>query len=283
MQEMQSRLWPLGMHPGGLGWSLARGPFASTVALWSDEGRLVAWAGIDHPDELLAQVEPGEDEAAEAVMAWFLAGSPGAELRIPLTDSETTLRAAAVRRGFEDSGKATYGLWMDAVPRPHVAGEYPVRAVQPEEAARRVEVHRAAWKPSELPWSPGHGPVTDPEATSSFDQAAYAACRRTWLYDADFDLVAVAPDGTFAASCLAWFDPSTGVAEIEPLGVHPAHRRRGLAGLLCHEVARRVAERGGSEVFINSGPNEGYPAPPGAYAKAGFRIVKRGTVYVRPR
>jgi GNAT superfamily N-acetyltransferase len=157
-----------------------------------------------------------------------------------------------------------------------------VRSVRPDEVAARVEAHRAAWRPPDMPWPTARLAEIDPAATSSFTEEKYARCRATWLYDAELDLVAVAPDGSFAANCLAWLDPSTGVAEIEPLGVHPAHRRRGLAGALCQEVARRVTDRGGREVFINTGPNEAYPAPPAAYAKAGFRTVRRGTIWVRP-
>lgn len=71
--------------------------------------------------------------------------------------------------------------------------------------------------------------------------------RKAWLYDPALDLVAVADadrDGRFAACCIAWFDPATGVCEIEPLGVAPKHRRRGLAVALCLEVANLVADAG---------------------------------------
>lgn len=38
---------------------------------------------------------------------------------------------------------------------------------------------------------------------------------------------------------------------------------------------------GGSQLFINTAVREEYPAPSGAYLKAGFEMVERTTVYVR--
>ena len=109
--------------------------------------------------------------------------------------------------------------------------------------------------------------------------------RRAWRYDPELDLVAVSDhdDGRFAACCIAWFDPSIGVAEIEPLGVAPEHRRHGLAVALCLEVANQVAARGGTHVYINAQPQPGYPAPSSAYFAAGFELVERATTYAAPR
>ncbi len=91
-----------------------------------------------------------------------------------------------------------------------------------------------------------------------------------------------APDGTLAASCLGWWDPHTGTAEIEPLGVVPAHRRRGLAGALTLAVSDTVAGWGGRQVFINTGPRADYPAPAAAYAAVGFQVIRRGQWHRRP-
>jgi ribosomal protein S18 acetylase RimI-like enzyme len=166
-------------------------------------------------------------------------------------------------------------------PRRHVDG-YVIRPVGPDETASRVEVHRAAWKPSSIPYIDERH--VDPDAESSFTPAAYEAVRDTWLYDPRLDLVAATNDDDreFAACCIAWFDPSTGVCEIEPLGVVPGHRRRGLAVALCLEVAHLVADRGGSQVYINVQPEPGYVASTSAYFAAGFELVERATTYAMP-
>jgi GNAT superfamily N-acetyltransferase len=152
---------------------------------------------------------------------------------------------------------------------------YHVRSVRDDELTARVEVHRAAWNPHHLPWHRDHRPSYPPEARSGHTLDIYHRVRRAWMYDPALDLVAVAPDGSFAGCCIAWLDPRTGIAEIEPLGVTPPHRRRGVAQALCHEATCRVARAGGRQLIINQWPNPRYPAPAGAYAKAGFELDER--------
>jgi len=281
IQRLATELWPRGLHPGGLGWAAARGRLAEHLVLAEGDG-VVGWAGVSQPGELVAQVDPGSPRAARNLVEWLLAAANGPELTIEVAHGDRVLSDALLAAGFLSCPNRGVGVGMrrPAVDRPpSIGGGYRVRNVEPGELADRVEVHRAAWKPALLPWHPVHRPVTDPEATSPFTRGHYDAVRRTWLYDPRLDLVVVAPDGSLVACCIAWFDPATGCAEIEPLGVVPEHRRRGLAGLLCLEVAARVARAGGQEVFINTGPRPDYPAPYGAYTKAGFEVVSRTSPY----
>jgi ribosomal protein S18 acetylase RimI-like enzyme len=282
VQALASRLWPMGWHPGGLGWALARNKLAQEVVIFDDADGLAGWAALDQPGSLLAQLDPSRPEAATQIVEWFLDAAEGLELSVEVMDGDDALSGALDRRGFRRAAEAgpVCGMSRPALARaPSLPGGYTVRCVQAAETSARVEVHRAAWLPASLPWHPEHRPRTEPGATSDFNERAYEAVRRTWLYDPELDLVAVDPDGNLAACCIAWFDPTTGVAEIEPLGVVPEHRRRGLAGALCREVAARVGATGGREVFINTAPDVAYPASSGAYAKAGFEVVTRGSTY----
>ena len=63
----------------------------------------------------------------------------------------------------------------------------------------------------------------------------------TPLYQPDLDLVAAAPDGTLAGFCVGWHEPSRGVAQLEPVGVHPRYQRRGLSRALLTEMLRGVS------------------------------------------
>lgn len=290
VQQLASRLWPHGWHPGGLGWALARGQLGHEVALFGDgAGALAGWAARDQhaPGELLAQVDPAHPEAAGAAVAWLLECAEGDDLAIEVPAGADVLRAALAHTGFTPRpGMPVYAMRRSAgapAAASALARGYAVRAVGADERAARVDVHRAAWRPASLPWHPDHQVPVDPDATSSFTAADYDAVRDTWLYDRDLDLVAVAPDGSLAACCIAWFDPATGVAEIEPLGVAPEHRRQGLAVALCHDAAARVRANGGRQLFINTGPREEYPGPAGAYAKAGFETYERASTYVLER
>jgi GNAT superfamily N-acetyltransferase len=284
LQHLASRLWPRGWHPGGLGWALARGRLADEVVVFEGTDGVEGWAarsGVHEPGELLAQLAPAHPEIADAIVEWFLATPCVTPLSIDVYDGDTVLASALRRAGFEPQSRArVVGMFRRAhgVASPTHTG-YSIRATRPDELDARVDVHRAAWKPATQPWSDGR--VVDPQAESPFNAAEYQAVRNTWLYAPELDLVAVAPDQTLAACCIAWFDPAIGVAEIEPMGVVPEHRRTGLAVALCHEVAARVRALGGDSVFINTGPRPEYPAPYGAYAKAGFEVVGRATTYRR--
>jgi ribosomal protein S18 acetylase RimI-like enzyme len=252
-----------------------------TVVGWA------SWGGHDI-GELHAQVDRGRADVAAALVDWIVDHAPlTSRAKITVWDGAEELEAEVQGAGFAASSRREWaGMFRDVEgaegdPRRTVAG-YTIRALR--ESAReleaRVAVHRRAWRPASLPYVDGRS--VDPEAESSFTAEAYKAVRSTWLYDAELDLVAVAPDGELAACCIGWFDPATGVTEIEPLGVAPEHRRRGLAVALCLEIAARTEAGGGSQVFVNTALRADYPAPALTYTQAGFQLSERATTYVLP-
>lgn len=286
MQRLSQSIWPLGWHPGGLSWWLGRAELPpAEIAVVRAGGQVSGWSAFSHGDELTVDADPEQPEVARELVGWIVDRAGSMDLTILVPAAHDALRAAVEEAGFApDPGAPWAGLWLDAsAARAASPSGYTVRAVRPGEERERVEVHRSAWLPAALPYPPDRRSDIAPGATSSFTEAACDRLRTTWLYDPDLDLVAVAPDGSMAACCVGWFDPVSGVTEVEPLGVDPEHRRRGLAGALCLEVAARTAERGGREVFINTGPSAAYPAPELAYRKAGFRSVTRGAAYRRPK
>lgn len=250
MQRLVSSLWPEGRHAGGLAWSVTTDQL-DDLMLYEDGDELVGFVGQEDG----APVVAARPEALE-----HIAAAADVE-RVPGADRMMR------REATEDVPPAPDG--------------YSVRSVREDELDARVQVHRDAWNPHHLPWHRDHRPSYPQDARSGHSREIYERVRRAWMYDPSLDLVAVASDGSFAGSCIVWFDPRTATAEIEPLGVAPTHRRRGVAGALCHEATRRVAELGGREVFIYQQPNEAYPAPAAAYARAGFEVVEHGHTYRR--
>jgi GNAT superfamily N-acetyltransferase len=287
MQRLASRVWPSGWHPGGLGWGLPRQALSDVLMVALDEGgsgTIVGFAGSGGDE--ITHVERDRDDVADALVTWLLEVDEHAPITV--WDGADALKRAVSRAGLEPVGREPWsGMLLDVAavrddPRCHVDG-YAIRPVRPDEIAARVEVHRAAWKPSSIPYIDGRS--VDPNAESSFTSAAYGSVRTAWLYDPALDLVAVADsdhNARFGACCIAWFDPATGVCEIEPLGVAPEHRRRGLAVALCLKVANLVAARGGTHVYINAQPQPGYVASTCAYFSAGFELVERATTYATP-
>jgi GNAT superfamily N-acetyltransferase len=288
MQRLASRCWPQGLHPGGLGWSQATHQLAGElVVIDGRHGDLEGWAGVSQPGHLALQVAADRPRVRNALIEWLVGTAQGTELSVDVYDDQT--RQDFVHRGFVQTsppfgyyqmGQPGLSAAVNDVSGPAVVG-YAIRDVQADEDEERVAVHRAAWRPADLPFHPNHQPALDESLSSSFTLESYRRVQSTDLYDISLDLVAVAPDGSFAGCCIGWLDRATGWAEIEPLGIVPAHRRRGLALALCAETARRVARAGGHHVFINTGPSDMYPAPYAAYRKAGFEPFIRGTTLSR--
>ena len=284
LQDVARRAWPSTWHPGGLGWAVGTSQLAEQVALFLLGDQPVGWGGADRSGRVLTQIDRAHGHYADLLVEWCLGAVDAGVIEVNLGDHDDDLIAAFRNAGFQarDDIAPIFGMFRAVrvpVGAPDLPPGYAVRATTPDEVPARVEAHRAAWLPSALPWHPDHRPEYPPESTSSYDLACHDRVTRTPLYDIDLDLVVETPYGSLAGCCVIWFDPRLGVAEIEPLGVHPAHRRKGLAMALCHEAVARVARRGGTEVFINAGPREDYPATAAAYAKAAFVTRPRARTY----
>lgn len=288
MQTLASSCWPHGLHPGGLGWSMATGQLADRIMMVDGlDGELVGWAGLSQPGSLWLQVAPDSPDVRAQLIGWLVDAADGPRLSVDVYDDAVLNDFRRI--GFEPT-PPPFGYYQMGRPglrarvgslRSTLPSGYTIRSVLSDEADRRVAVHRTAWRPADLPFNPEHRPDIDESWSSSFTLDHYRSVQSTDLYDVDLDLVAVAPDRSFAACCIGWLDSATGWVEIEPLGVVPDHRRRGLALALCAEVARRAADLGAHDVFINTGPSELYPAPYAAYQKAGFTPFVRSTTLVR--
>ncbi|HUT82755.1 MAG TPA: GNAT family N-acetyltransferase [Candidatus Bathyarchaeia archaeon] len=60
------------------------------------------------------------------------------------------------------------------------------------------------------------------------------------FYHPELDIISVAPDGSFAAFCTIRLDPIGKIAELEPVGTHPNHRRLGLGKAVILEGLKRL-------------------------------------------
>lgn len=91
----------------------------------------------------------------------------------------------------------------------------------------------------------------------------------TPLYQPDLDLVAVAPDGTLAGFCVGWHEPARGVAQFEPVGVHPSYQRLGLSRALLTQMLHRFKAHGASVAVVETEFHRS--AARAAYDAVGFR------------
>jgi GNAT superfamily N-acetyltransferase len=95
--------------------------------------------------------------------------------------------------------------------------------------------------------------------------AKYAPSFRT-----DLHLVAVAPDGSFAAHAALTLDATNRQAIYEPVCTHPEHRRHGLAQTLMFELMHRAKALGAMHLSVETGDMEAANA---LYDSIGFSEV----------
>jgi GNAT superfamily N-acetyltransferase len=193
----------------------------------------------------------------DELIDWHVQASSGTDTRaeISLPDADVAAAVRLTDRGFARFDDHLYeGLYrpLDDV-SDLVPSAIEVRGVDAGDLPARVAVHRSAFHPSRV------------------TQASYATVMASPLYRAELDVVAVAPEGSFGAFALGWFDPEIEAVELEPVGADPAHRGRGYARAACAQVLRRAHEAGAREAVVWSVVGN---EPAGRlYRSLGFRPV----------
>jgi len=267
------------LHVGDVVWGMyhrtAYDPVRN-IQLWEDhQGTLLGFAWHEDPDGVLLQVAPhlrGTGLLEAEMIAWGAsrvdrsAPSSDGQLWTRVYDGDTQTVAYLAKMGW--SRDETHSLKMrralDApVPDMELPAGFTVRPVSDEEEwAARVALHRAVW----------------PGATMTL--AAYQRLRAAPGFLPELDLVAVAPDGTFAAYCICWLDVVNGTGEFEPVGTHAAFRGQGLGKAVMHEGLGRLHALGARIARVTAfGDNV---AAAKLYASMGFTIWDTEHLYSKP-
>jgi mycothiol synthase len=238
----------------------------AAVFLWeADGGRLAAVLHPDGPGEAYLKVHPAF-RSAELEVAMLSV----AETQFATTQADGSQRLVfwahegdALRRDLlERRGYVRQGVPEYQRRRPM---DQPIPDIQPAEGytvctlGDESELPARSW----VSWRAFHPDEPDDKYQG---WEWYRNVQRAPLYCRDLDLVAVAPDGELAAFCTVWFDDVTRTAAFEPVGTHPAHRRKGLGRTLLAEGLRRVQRLGATVATVGS-----YSHAAGAlYASMGF-------------
>ncbi len=86
----------------------------------------------------------------------------------------------------------------------------------------------------------------------SLDEAWFRGKSSAPSYSYEWDLLIVSPKDRLAAYNLVWLYPQNQTAEIDPVGTHPDHRKRGLSRALILESFKRMRENGIRYAYIAS-------------------------------
>ena len=250
------------------------------AALWADaEGRLLAWAVMQAPFWAIdyamdPQAGPG---LHRRILAWadsrarHVVGTPYGH---PMWFVNVFAHQADRIRDLEAAGYACQAdvgedSWSKvlllrppglAVPECPIPPGFVLRPLAGQaEADAYVDLHRTVFESKSMTVEWRQRTLKQPE------------------YLPDLDLVAVAPDGSLAAFCIAWLEAQSRLGQIEPLGVHPAWRNLGLGQGILSEALRRLQACGAQQVCVET---DEYRNPALAlYESAGFRRARSVLVY----
>ena len=222
--------------------------------------RRVGW--LSPPGELESVVHPERPDLVGQVLDWFESEAESDEREVWSLEAEPEWTAELERRGYRRDEIFFERLLARPAKPDESAGVpegYRLRTMAGrEDVAARVEVQRAAF-------------------TSTMTDEKYAHVQRTWPYRPELDVVVEAPDGSFAAFCTAWLDDENAAGLLEPVGTHPAHRRRGLASAVCIDALRALREAGATVAQVGFGSDAAYAA----YRSIGFELSAADLVYRR--
>lgn len=256
------------LHVGDLLWRMRDVAYERHLYLWEDArgelAGLVGWDGgfLDY------QCHPrwtGSDLLAR-IMDWAEEQSPpGQSVTTYANEAEAPLVAwlAARRYQHQEQGVNYHTRFLeDSLEAPTLPEGYSVRHLRgPEEIEARVRGHQEGWQ------------------TTKLTVAMYQRLMTLPGYRPDLDIVVVAPDGTFAATCNCWLDERSKAGLFEPVSTHPDHRRRGLGRALLVYGFTQLRRLGAETAWVISMFSN--PASTCLYESCGMAIVRRDGYYRR--
>jgi predicted N-acetyltransferase YhbS len=242
------------------------------VGVWEADGDVVGVAAIEHPDlthrgygEIFVQRHPDHLALLDEMLAYgerrFAHPETGRAFIFVYEDDEPLLDAVKRREYVRNADRHSSHLEyrIGEVPEAELPGGFSITCMADDgDVERRREVFGRSF---------GH---EDPRDWPS--SYAYRELMKAPDYTPELDLIVAAPDGTYAACCIVWYDAVNRVAHLEPLGTHPAYRKRGLARALLMDALRRAKDVGATRMPMTGGFDP-------FYESIGFRKLRTGFVW----
>ncbi len=213
--------------------------FTSRIHLWRDEQGDLAGFLIRGNTLTSLQIDYNHRYLEAEMLDWaerHWAGDQG-QIRAFVFDWDTERQKLLEQRGYE-KGEAVEDVRIYDLARPTPEASLPPgfriasMAEYPDPKAR-IDLENSIWG-------------------ASLDEAWFRGKSSAPSYSADWDLIAVSPDGELAAENLVWRYPRNHTAEIDPLGTHPDYRRQGLARAMVLESFKRMRANGIQYAYIAS-------------------------------
>ena len=225
--------------------------------------RIVAVANPESPSHYFIQVDPAYGFLEREMLLWIEGHfvekkkdqGKREKLGVHTIEGNSAREKLLTELGYEKGEVAGYLRLRPAnlpVPEFDVPEGYEVRSVRGRsDYDQLTAVTRLVF---------GHG--------ESFNSELYGWIARCSFYRQDPDLIAVAPDGTFASFCTFRMDPVSRITSLEPMGTHPDLRGLGLAKVLIFEGLRRAMRYNPALFYIGGAADT--PAANRLYDSVGF-------------
>lgn len=258
------------LHPGDIPHHIYNGNKyfdpADLMAIWEDSQGITAWMLVQPRFKSFdAQVRPDlrggdfEREVLEESEILLLELMQKYEVASDHIFAEAFREDAArvqvlSEMGWEPDNELPYFLnrrEITSVALPDLPEGFSYRSARGvEDADGLAEVHNAAFNPTN--WTP----------------EMYRKVMESPGYDPGRELVIQAPDGTFVAFCVIWFDLLNRIGSFEPVGTHRDYQRRGFGRAIMLYGMQEMAAAGMKYATVaHFGDNE---AARGLYQSLGF-------------
>ncbi|MCO6451110.1 MAG: GNAT family N-acetyltransferase [Caldilineales bacterium] len=220
------------------------------IQLWeTGEGQLVGYLLAEGADDAHLQVHPDYRHLEAEMIGWAVENlsvsseTGQRQLEIYVMEYDALRQRLLAERGFE---KMNYGgmirrlrLGEQPLDESTLAAGYTLRTTNPEDISdcqRIADLLNAAFR-------------RDFHNAAEYQNFA----RLAPSFVPDLDLVAVAPDDSFAAYVAIPYDEGNRRGIFEPVCTHPDHQRRGLAKALMQEGLLRLRALGAIDVTVDTG------------------------------
>ena len=251
--------------------------------LWFDaQDQMVGFAFVDHYYTLRFEFDQqaAQPDTESEIVAWGVAcirraiqkNGESRTLDAGCHDDNIERIALLERHGFlRQKGHALHMVRSlnEPIPNPQVPAGFGIRHVTGEhEVEALVSLHRAAF------------------GTENMTVQERLAMMGVPEYDSELDLLAIAPDGRFAATCMCSISQEenalTGRNEgyTDPIATHPDFQRRGLARALLLTGFLRLKQRGMDVAALGTG-SENVAMQRTAQA-VGFRVQSTTLWFSKP-
>lgn len=281
------RDWPtVRFHPGDLDWwvvsTYGRVPgMTERVRLWfdGDSDQPIAYGWFGPPSDLDFVI--GSDDPAEVapIVAEIVAWAD--ERRHTLAEGEIGPLRTWVSRTDDATTRALTTLGLEREDRPgfvHFTGDLDIADGWPAPGLPAGLTIRPLASDEDVAARVVCGHAAFPGSTQTAER--YRTVADAWLYRRDLDLLIVTDDGRVVAFALGWLDPTSGIIELEPVGVHPGWHRRGLGGEICRATLGAGRALGAARAVIAADRTN--DAAMGLYASLGLSVTSDIVPFARP-